>query len=423
MDYDAYNADDSDLSSGGASTEFASKPVVLQPYLHPEVSSVGACCIMIRLSTLRLLRIVQLVLISSSPHIDFVDRYGEPLARIKGVLVRDSGEELYRCSSGRLSPHTECVVRFSDVHHLEPLVIQHIGVYTICPPTSPLVSHPEPPSESHTQEIVKLSSFLSTNSKTPSTRPIISSVDTRASIHTILSHSSSSSRLRLPRYTTTSAGTGGPLTATATTNTTEEPQREKSASSPAAITAVEEGFIKKETPLRSLCWQFLASMYGNHQSAEFWRRCSTCLFASLVQLTLGDLSIDRRKQDFLNHMQSIFEEATRDNLSQSDSRSDESDHQESSKTQSPPDPSHQQIVSRSFSQPPGVFPPVSGTSGFTSTSPSPPFTSRPEESILFSICSLAANLNEIRHSTTSQLNEILKRLTNQVCDYPLQRRL
>ncbi|KAM3179042.1 hypothetical protein ACTXT7_001348 [Hymenolepis weldensis] len=103
-----------DLALDDASAEFASKPVVLQPYLHPEVSSVGACCIMIRLSTQRLLRIVQLVLISSSPHIDFVDRYGETLARIEGVLVPNSGEELYRCSSGRLSPHTECVVRSSN---------------------------------------------------------------------------------------------------------------------------------------------------------------------------------------------------------------------------------------------------------------------------------------------------------------------
>lgn len=105
----------SDLALDDASAEFASKPVVLQPYLHPEVSSIGACCIMIRLSTQRLLRIVQLVLISSSPHIDFVDRYGEPLARIEGVLVPDSEEELYRCSSGRLSPHTECVVRVSSI--------------------------------------------------------------------------------------------------------------------------------------------------------------------------------------------------------------------------------------------------------------------------------------------------------------------
>lgn len=68
---------------------------------------------MIRLSTQHPLRIVQLVLISSSPHIDFVDRYGEPLARIEGVLVPDSEEELYRCSSGRLLPLTECVVRVS----------------------------------------------------------------------------------------------------------------------------------------------------------------------------------------------------------------------------------------------------------------------------------------------------------------------
>lgn len=96
-----------------ASCEFASKPVILQPYLHPEVSSAGPCCIMIRLSTQRLLRIVQLVLISSSPHIDFVDRYGEALARIEGVAVPES-ESLFRCSSGRLSPHTECVVRVSS---------------------------------------------------------------------------------------------------------------------------------------------------------------------------------------------------------------------------------------------------------------------------------------------------------------------
>ena len=93
-----------------ASSEFASKPVVLQPYQHPEVSSAGACCIMIRLSTQRPLRIVLLVLISSSPHIDFVDRYGEPLARIEGTPL---SEGLFRCSSGRLSPHTECVVRVS----------------------------------------------------------------------------------------------------------------------------------------------------------------------------------------------------------------------------------------------------------------------------------------------------------------------
>ncbi|VDK24167.1 unnamed protein product [Taenia asiatica] len=96
-----------------ASCEFASKPVILQPYLHPEVSSAGPCCIMIRLSTQRLLRIVQLVLISSSPRIDFVDRYGEALARIGGVAVPGS-ESLFRCSSGRLSPHTECVVRVSS---------------------------------------------------------------------------------------------------------------------------------------------------------------------------------------------------------------------------------------------------------------------------------------------------------------------
>ncbi|VDO11546.1 unnamed protein product [Rodentolepis nana] len=127
MEYEAYSTDDSDLSAGSGSAEFASKPVVLQPYLHPEVSSVGACCIMIRLSTQRLLRIVQLVLISSSPHIDFVDRYGESLARIEGVLVRDSGEELYRCSSGRLSPHTECVVRLFCAH----LVIHGAFVYPI----------------------------------------------------------------------------------------------------------------------------------------------------------------------------------------------------------------------------------------------------------------------------------------------------
>ncbi|VDO11545.1 unnamed protein product [Rodentolepis nana] len=167
--------------------------------------------------------------------------------------------------------------QFSDVHHLEPLVIQHIGVYTISPPTSPLVPHSELPSESHTQEIVKLSSFLSTSSKPPSTRPIISSIDTRASVHTILSHSKSSSRLRLPKFTSISAGTGSQLTASTATNTTEEPQREKSASSPAAITAGEEGFIKKDTPLRTLCSQFLSSMYGNHQSAEFWRRCVSCV--------------------------------------------------------------------------------------------------------------------------------------------------
>ncbi|VDL28275.1 unnamed protein product [Hymenolepis diminuta] len=122
MDYETYNTDESDLAIDDASAEFASKPVVLQPYLHPEVSSVGACCIMIRLSTQRLLRIVQLVLISSSPHIDFVDRYGEPLARIEGVLVPDSEEELYRCSSGRLSPHTECVVRFDKTLSVEAIV-------------------------------------------------------------------------------------------------------------------------------------------------------------------------------------------------------------------------------------------------------------------------------------------------------------
>ncbi|VDO12752.1 unnamed protein product [Rodentolepis nana] len=84
-------------------------------------------------------------------------------------------------------------------------------------------------------------------------------------------------------------------------------------------------------------------------------------------------------------MQSIFEEATRDNASQqSEPRSDEFDHQESSsKTQSPPDPTHQQIVSRSFSQSPGDFPPLSGTSSFTSTLQNPPFIPRPEDSILF----------------------------------------
>ncbi|KAM7535448.1 hypothetical protein Aperf_G00000092318 [Anoplocephala perfoliata] len=111
LDHEAYDTDESDLVLADASIEFASKPVVLQPFLHPEVSSVGACCIMIRLSTQRQLRIVQLVLISSSPHIEFVDRYGEPLARIEGILVPDAEEELYRCSSGHLSPHTECVVR------------------------------------------------------------------------------------------------------------------------------------------------------------------------------------------------------------------------------------------------------------------------------------------------------------------------
>ncbi|VDL62144.1 unnamed protein product [Hymenolepis diminuta] len=296
---------------------------------------------------------------------------------------------------------------------MQPLVIQHIGVYTTCPTSSP-PSHSEPPPESHTQEIIKLSSFLSATSASPLNRSTLPSLDTRACVHTMLSHSNSHSRLRLSKFTkttSTSAGTASPLTATAMTNTTEEPQREKSASSPAAIAAGEEGFIGKETPLRVLCWQFLTSMYGNHQTAEFWRRCSTCLFASLVQLSLGDLSLDRRRQDFLKHMQSIFEEAMRDSSSQqSESRSDESDHQASSFTTQPPTDS--QIVSTSSFQIPAVCPSLSATSGFTSTSPNPPFTSRPEDSILFNICALATNLNEIRRSTTSQLDEILKRLSN-----------
>lgn len=122
------------------SVESSASPVVLQPYLHPEVSSSGACCILIRLSTQRLLCIVQLVLVSSSPYIDFIDRYGEPLAHIEGACcshyghgnIADSNNEgdgdsitasqaenkrrpLFRCCSGRLSPHIECVVRVSQL--------------------------------------------------------------------------------------------------------------------------------------------------------------------------------------------------------------------------------------------------------------------------------------------------------------------
>ncbi|VDL93247.1 unnamed protein product [Schistocephalus solidus] len=107
------------------SKEFTTPAVVLQPFLHPEFPSSGACCILIRLATHRRLRIVQLVVVSSSPHVDLVDRYGEPLAHVEGVCAcpgtscyvstqlatTSDGETLFYCCSGRLSPHIECVVR------------------------------------------------------------------------------------------------------------------------------------------------------------------------------------------------------------------------------------------------------------------------------------------------------------------------
>lgn len=159
--------------------------------------------------------------------------------------------------------------QFSEVHHLDPLVIQHIGVYTTCPFTSPLASHSEPPSTSHTQEIIKLSSFLNATSNN-------ASMNLRGFRHSPLSHSISSRRLLSSGSTiSTSTSTAPPSTTTATTNTTEEPQRGKSASSPAAIPSNDEGFsgCGRETPLHLLCAQFLTSMYGSQQTAEFWQKC------------------------------------------------------------------------------------------------------------------------------------------------------
>ncbi|KAH9284275.1 hypothetical protein ECG_03178 [Echinococcus granulosus] len=354
------------------SCEFASKPVILQPYLHPEVSSAGPCCIMIRLSTQRLLRIVQLVLISSSPHIDFVDRYGEALARIGGVAVPGS-ESLFRCSSGRLSPHTECVVRFSEVHHLDPLVIQHIGVYTVCPISS--LSFTEP-SESHTQEIIKLSSFLGSSPHQP-IAPVRSDPQTN--------------NLRLYKSTTT------------TPMPTVEPQREKSASSPAAISAGKEVIAAMDEHLYTLCSQFLTSLNQTQQSPEFWQKCATSLLASLVQLCVGEFVSERRQQDFFQQMRGILGGTTSERQREQQQR--EAGDQEAEQQQR----QEQHRCLRSSSQ--STMFPHSGVSSASTISSFSHSCSRPDESVSFSICTLSASLDEIRQSTTTQLDEIFKRLS------------
>ncbi|KAM7535094.1 hypothetical protein Aperf_G00000092310 [Anoplocephala perfoliata] len=312
-------------------------------------------------------------------------------------------------------------VHFSEVHHLDPLVIQHIGVYTTCPVTSSLVSHTEQPSTSHTQEIIKLSSFLNATSDTTSSR------DLCGSRHPPLSHSIGNRRLHISKSTVSTSTSTTEAPSTTTAATTEEPQRGKSASSPAAIPSSEEGFVgcRKATSLQLLCRQFLTSMYGTQQTTEFWQECATSLFASLIRLSLGDQLPDQKHHDFRQHMRSIFEAATRENPPQRETGSEESDHHQESQPPPPaaaaPPPHHrhrQEVVIRSLSEPPTVSPslPHSGSIS-TMTNPSskptcPSFGSGYEGSLLFSICTLGANLNELRQTTSSQLAEILKRLSN-----------
>lgn len=140
------------------------------------------------------------------------------------------------------------LTQFSEVHHLDPLVIQHIGVYTLCPISS-LSSFTEP-SESHTQEIIKLSSFLGSSPH----QTIASARSDPQSDH-----------LRLYKSTIT---TSMPIV---------EPQRGKSASSPAAISAGKDVVAVTDEKLHTLCSQFLTSLYRPQQSPEFWQKCVSLL--------------------------------------------------------------------------------------------------------------------------------------------------
>ncbi|VDM26522.1 unnamed protein product [Hydatigera taeniaeformis] len=137
---------------------------------------------------------------------------------------------------------------FSEVHHLDSLVIQHIGVYTVCPVSS-LTSFTEP-SESHTQEIIKLSSFLgsSPHQAIASARP-----------------DSQSNHQRLYKCITTSSVP------------TVESQRGKSASSPAVISGDKDVVAPTGEKLHTLCSQFLTSLYQPQRPPEFWEKCVSSL--------------------------------------------------------------------------------------------------------------------------------------------------
>ncbi|KAL5961403.1 hypothetical protein TSMEX_010872 [Taenia solium] len=260
------------------------------------------------------------------------------------------------------------LTKFSEVQHLHPLVIQHIGVYTVCLISS-LSSFTEP-SESHTKEIIKLSSFLGSSPH----QPIASARSGQQSDHQ-----------RLYKSTIT---TSIPIV---------EPQRGKSASSPAAISAGKDVVTVTDEQLHTLCSQFLTSLYQPQQSPEFWQKCATSLFASLVQLSVGEFASERRQQDFFQQMRSVLESATSERQQEQKPRG-----MESQETQ-------QHRCLRSSSQ--STISPHSGASSTSTISSLSHSCPRSDDPVAFSICALSASLDEIRQSTTTQLDEVFKRLS------------
>ncbi|BHF73556.1 hypothetical protein SprV_0401663700 [Sparganum proliferum] len=286
------------------SREFTSSAIILQPFLHPEFPSSGACCILIRLSTHRRLRIVQLVVVSSSPHVDLVDRYGEPLAHVEGVCAcpgpncsvstqlasTSDGEPLFRCCSGRLSPHIECVVRFSETQNQRPLVIQHIGVYTTVISSSDTLADA---AEAHTQELIQLSAYFG-------------SADQAARGSWPRSHGSSSSissstAVLLPSpkpvSRTLQIGQSSSFAATAaTTPPTMQP-------SPSALRSCS----PQSSSLPDICSQLLSNSFSNSPD-DFWQPFAAALLTAVVRLSVRD-SVEQPSADLERVLRAVLADA------------------------------------------------------------------------------------------------------------------
>nr|VZH94521.1 unnamed protein product [Spirometra erinaceieuropaei] len=267
------------------SREFTSSAIILQPFLHPEFPSSGACCILIRLSTHRRLRIVQLVVVSSSPHVDLVDRYGEPLAHVEGVCAcpgptcsvstqlasTSDGEPLFRCCSGRLSPHIECVVRFSETQNQKPLVIQHIGVYTTVISASDTLADA---AEAHTQELIQLSAYFgSADQATRGSWP-------RAHGSSSSISSSTAVLLPSPKPVSRTLQIAQPSSFASAAAATTPPTLQ---SSPAVLRSCS----PQCSSLPDICTQLLSNSFSNPPD-DFWQPFAAALLTAVVRLSVRD---------------------------------------------------------------------------------------------------------------------------------------
>uniref|UniRef100_A0A0X3Q2B5 Uncharacterized protein n=1 Tax=Schistocephalus solidus TaxID=70667 RepID=A0A0X3Q2B5_SCHSO len=356
------------------SKEFTTPAVVLQPFLHPEFPSSGACCILIRLATHRRLRIVQLVVVSSSPHVDLVDRYGEPLAHVEGVCAcpgtscyvstqlatTSDGETLFYCCSGRLSPHIECVVRFSETQNQKPLVIRHIGVYTTVIAADSLAET----GEAHAQELIQLSSYVGSADQV-----------TRGSWPR--SHGSASS---------TSSGTAVLLPSPKPIGRTLQLSQSSSFATTTMPPTIQSNLSAWRTSspqnssLPDLCTQLLSNSFSNSPD-DFWQPFAAALLTAVVRLAVRE-SVEQSSADSERVLRAVLADAMKAYVS-------------------PPAPAVDSATNSTAAE--SIL--------AAGTTPSTAASTLPHGKILSGISQLSSNFDKLGASLKRQLDDISERIS------------